>query len=285
VDRPRADLRYKPRQSQLGAAEEVQLQPGDVFYMPRGFVHEASTTGALVGDDGPSLHLTFGLEASVETTWEAALHALVDCGGAPPTPSGDWAAAAEVRRLLAPWTTEDVLHAATSAAAGRVRGALGPRLRSAAILVGDMAAEAEEAQAQAQAELAALAGEVAAMEPTEVIDYLCSLREATMTIDEEFLTPTEAGGRRRRERQYLYDYLSHGREAPFPPLCEADRHELRTSQNSAAVRQLLSSWEHHAREEPALLEDAVNTYKYRLRMQMLKRERGGQEHLRVLLAS
>ena len=61
------DLKYKPSPSYLneymspGNYSTFMLQPGDVLYIPRGFVHNASTTKTLVGGE-PSLHLTFGIE-------------------------------------------------------------------------------------------------------------------------------------------------------------------------------------------------------------------------------
>jgi len=40
------------------------MQPGDALYIPRGFLHNASTAGL---DEGSSLHLTFGLEPMTAT--------------------------------------------------------------------------------------------------------------------------------------------------------------------------------------------------------------------------
>jgi hypothetical protein len=79
--------------------EEFTLCPGDVLYIPRGHIHNASTVlfDDLVNDDdrslnrcpesypsadiakllswhGPSLHLTFGLEQGCEGTLESLLH-------------------------------------------------------------------------------------------------------------------------------------------------------------------------------------------------------------------
>ena len=54
---------------------DVLLRPGDALYIPRGFIHNASTI--IVdesGDRTPSLHLTFGLEHVCETTFEALVH-------------------------------------------------------------------------------------------------------------------------------------------------------------------------------------------------------------------
>ena len=50
---------------------DTELTPGDVLYLPRGFVHAASTT------DERSVHLTFGLPA---TTWHDVLRDVVDLG-------------------------------------------------------------------------------------------------------------------------------------------------------------------------------------------------------------
>jgi hypothetical protein len=87
--------------SKDGHFQEFTLCPGDVLYIPRGFIHNASTVDFdeleddpydkcdhpsdlvlsrhlmdLVG--GPSLHLTFGLEQGCEGTMEALLHHTID---------------------------------------------------------------------------------------------------------------------------------------------------------------------------------------------------------------
>ena len=57
---PRADLTRKPTAAELAAlpaAAEVELREGDVLYLPRGTLHEASTPA----DQPQSLHLTIGL--------------------------------------------------------------------------------------------------------------------------------------------------------------------------------------------------------------------------------
>jgi uncharacterized RmlC-like cupin family protein len=51
---------------------DVELQPGDALYLPRGYVHAASTT------DSPSVHLTVGLTV---TTWQDVLTDLVGAAG------------------------------------------------------------------------------------------------------------------------------------------------------------------------------------------------------------
>uniref|UniRef100_A0A7R9VM90 Bifunctional lysine-specific demethylase and histidyl-hydroxylase n=1 Tax=Pseudictyota dubia TaxID=2749911 RepID=A0A7R9VM90_9STRA len=100
------DLKRKPTIEEMkeyigdkGRYREFLLRPGDAMYIPRGFLHNASTVGpdaGLVnalfngseadndGDDNdstlwqePSLHLTFGIEHTCMTTYEALLqHAM-----------------------------------------------------------------------------------------------------------------------------------------------------------------------------------------------------------------
>ena len=65
----------KPMVDALGAdalnsnAQEVILRKGDVFYLPRGFVHEA------IARDTSSLHLTFSVQAA---TWGDVFERLID---------------------------------------------------------------------------------------------------------------------------------------------------------------------------------------------------------------
>ena len=74
---------------QPARSSTIMMRPGDVLYIPRGFVHNASTVPLLFDfdDEGedmseevlqsysePSLHLTFGIEHRCETTVEAVLH-------------------------------------------------------------------------------------------------------------------------------------------------------------------------------------------------------------------
>ena len=65
----------KPMGEPLGAdaisanPQEITLHTGDVFYLPRGFVHEALAT------DGSSLHVTLSIEAA---NWSHVLERLID---------------------------------------------------------------------------------------------------------------------------------------------------------------------------------------------------------------
>ncbi len=52
---PLMDERFELARHQLGEAREVRLEPGDLLYIPRGFVHEAFTS------ECASLHLTVGI--------------------------------------------------------------------------------------------------------------------------------------------------------------------------------------------------------------------------------
>ena len=77
--------------SEQGRYDDFLLRPGDALYIPRGFMHNASTIspstveaqygGIAFNDDltnellsGPSLHLTVGLEVAFEATYEALVH-------------------------------------------------------------------------------------------------------------------------------------------------------------------------------------------------------------------
>jgi len=76
------DQKHKPTMQDLtnyldfetGRYDEFLLRPGDVLYIPRGFIHNASTTTTTDNDDSASLHLTFGIEHSCQTTVEALIH-------------------------------------------------------------------------------------------------------------------------------------------------------------------------------------------------------------------
>ncbi|CAN0251695.1 unnamed protein product, partial [Scytosiphon promiscuus] len=74
---PRADLKYKPAAADLGEPIAVlELRPGDLMYIPRGWPHEAAVNGTAGGGSarGPSLHVTFGVETAVSGTYESLLH-------------------------------------------------------------------------------------------------------------------------------------------------------------------------------------------------------------------
>ncbi|MCW2743877.1 MAG: Cupin 4 family protein [Mycobacterium sp.] len=71
-------LRSQPRAGEGLVADgatpllDIELQPGDALYLPRGYVHAAATT------DSPSVHLTVGL---LVTTWQDVLTDLVGAAG------------------------------------------------------------------------------------------------------------------------------------------------------------------------------------------------------------
>ena len=67
------DQKRKPTQEELNSTpfEDVLLRPGDVLYIPRGHLHNATTT---LDGTHHSLHLTFGIEYRYDTTYEALLH-------------------------------------------------------------------------------------------------------------------------------------------------------------------------------------------------------------------
>jgi len=77
------DLKRKPTLSEHNiylnnvnySYNEFLLNVGDVLYIPRGYIHNASTVyDASNSNKEPSIHLSFGIEHLCETTWEAFLH-------------------------------------------------------------------------------------------------------------------------------------------------------------------------------------------------------------------
>jgi len=79
------DQKHKPTMQDMkdyldfgsGRYHEFLLRPGDVLYIPRGFIHNASTTST-GHDDSASLHLTFGIEHGCQTTVEAMIHHAIE---------------------------------------------------------------------------------------------------------------------------------------------------------------------------------------------------------------
>lgn len=66
---PLVDERFTTPREQLGPAQEICLQPGDLLYLPRGHVHEAFTS------EGASMHLTVGVNVF---RWADLLHEALD---------------------------------------------------------------------------------------------------------------------------------------------------------------------------------------------------------------
>lgn len=66
---PLMDERFDMSRDKIGQPREVFLEPGDLLYIPRGFVHEAFT------QEGASLHLTVGINVY---RWADLLHEAVD---------------------------------------------------------------------------------------------------------------------------------------------------------------------------------------------------------------
>lgn len=62
---PLVDERFTTPREQLGPAQEIYLEPGDLLYVPRGHVHEAFTA------EGASMHLTVGINVF---RWADLLH-------------------------------------------------------------------------------------------------------------------------------------------------------------------------------------------------------------------
>ena len=67
------DQKRKPTKEEIQSTlfQDVLLRPGDALYIPRGHLHNATTTS---GGGRHSLHLTFGIEYEFESTFEALLH-------------------------------------------------------------------------------------------------------------------------------------------------------------------------------------------------------------------
>ena len=76
-----------PREFIKAAPQDLTLTPGDVLYLPRGFVHEAASM------ETASLHLTLSVQAA---TWANVFERLVelDEGLSEPLPVGFWTGAA-----------------------------------------------------------------------------------------------------------------------------------------------------------------------------------------------
>ncbi|MFJ6619626.1 JmjC domain-containing protein [Kitasatospora sp. NPDC091335] len=71
----RAVPMYRDAERNLTPAEDVLwagvMNPGDVIHIPRGYWHTATRVGS--GDDGHTLHVTFGLTRRTPVSWIAAL--------------------------------------------------------------------------------------------------------------------------------------------------------------------------------------------------------------------
>ncbi|CAN0376400.1 unnamed protein product [Ectocarpus sp. 12 AP-2014] len=88
VTMPRPEQKFKPKAAELGEPIAVlDLHPGDMMYIPRGWPHEAAVNGTAARPGGgrgaspsssaargPSLHLTFGVETALSGTYESLLH-------------------------------------------------------------------------------------------------------------------------------------------------------------------------------------------------------------------
>lgn len=94
VELSTSDQKYSPNRDEVKAHldatttgeryDEIFLRPGDAMYIPRGFIHNASTVVDIYDDDHqqqqqqPSLHLTFGIEHRCQTTMEALIHHAIE---------------------------------------------------------------------------------------------------------------------------------------------------------------------------------------------------------------
>lgn len=68
---PRVDLVAKPNATLFSEApDDLVLSAGDLLYMPRGFVHQATTNSSAASMREPSLHLTFGIETATHFSVE-----------------------------------------------------------------------------------------------------------------------------------------------------------------------------------------------------------------------
>jgi len=75
------DLKRKPNSDEVdaflreGSYDPFFLHPGDALYIPRGFLHNASTVlGEEQEGEEHSLHLSFGIEHFCQTTFEVLMH-------------------------------------------------------------------------------------------------------------------------------------------------------------------------------------------------------------------
>ena len=75
------NLKRKPTKKELQQQyrnkniNNIVMQPGDALYIPRGYMHNATTLPSPSSSKHPlSLHLTFGIEHLYDTTMEALLH-------------------------------------------------------------------------------------------------------------------------------------------------------------------------------------------------------------------
>ena len=82
---PIADTVFKvPSDAMEDAPRELEVRPGALLYLPRGFAHEAAVNCTQVkglqraGEDTVSIHVTLGLECGGDSTVEVILHHLVD---------------------------------------------------------------------------------------------------------------------------------------------------------------------------------------------------------------
>merc|ERR1711862_699172 len=78
------DLKHKPTTNELNyyynnKYNDFLLYPGDILYIPRGYIHNASTillnnNEQNNNNNDPSIHLSFGIEHLSDTTWEGFIH-------------------------------------------------------------------------------------------------------------------------------------------------------------------------------------------------------------------
>merc|ERR1711982_110386 len=76
------DLKHKPTTNELNyyynnKYNDFLLYPGDILYIPRGYIHNASTILLNNNEQNhgdPSIHLSFGIEHLSDTTWEGFIH-------------------------------------------------------------------------------------------------------------------------------------------------------------------------------------------------------------------
>ena len=90
---PIADTVFRVNHTLMEDAQHIELHPGSLLYIPRGYAHEAAmncsnqnqiqsssgTVNSANDDKVPvSLHITFGLEVGADSTMEVFLHHLVN---------------------------------------------------------------------------------------------------------------------------------------------------------------------------------------------------------------
>lgn len=266
MDRPRSDMKYKPKREELKELQRIILEPGDVLYIPRGWPHEAIAVESELSL--PSLHLTFGIETAVETSCEALLHALVDVI--------DWDAEAGFAfdsSSWAPWTAADALHVAIAAFGGDKDAKGSSLIRSAAPIF-------EGFTTNEDLQLKLLSAVESLQDPGELrlADWACRLGNRSTFIDPatgEVEAYAALDGAGEGQRAYVMGYFSSALAQETAPQFCAQENEAFPKLGAAAA--LAKAGEKGAA-------DAVEAYRAQLQEMHEARALFGRTALEVLQA-